>query len=46
MGNIGCHINIIKIIDSEHEWREREKEVKRADTLAVLEGAVEGEQYK
>ena len=26
---------------SEHEWREREKEARRADTLAVLEGAVE-----
>ena len=28
---------------SEHEWREREKEARRADTLAVLDGTLEGE---
>ena len=30
---------------SEHEWREREKEARRADTLAVLEGTLEVSPY-
>jgi len=46
MGNTGETTkfkNLNQDHSSEHEWREREKEARRADTLAVLEGAVEGE---
>ena len=44
MGNTGETTkfkNLNQDHSSEHEWREREKEARRADTLAVLEGAVE-----
>ena len=44
MGNTGERTkfkNLNQDHSSEHEWREREKEARRADTLAVLEGAVE-----
>ena len=38
-------IVIVLQCNSEHKWREREKEARRADTLALLDGTLEVNPY-